>query len=436
MKFWTKQNILMFGPPLAVVVLAITTIYLYVDPAPPKQLVIATGEEGGNYYQYAKEYQKLIEAEGIHLKIRATNGAWDNLKQLNDPISDVDVGFVQDGLGSREKSPGLTSLGSMFYEPIWVFYRGKATLRRLSQLKNKTVIIGELGGETHTMAKKLLKASGIDDQNAHLVNMNLDEELAALHEGRADAGFLIGTPDNEDIQDLLKNPQLQLMSLDQAEAITRQIPYLHHLVMPHGTIDLERNIPSVDTDLVAPTATLVVRDTIHPALVYLLLKAATKVHRGPGVFEKRHEFPTDKDFVFHLNSGAKNFYQSGAPFWLRYLPFWLATLIERFIYLVIPMLALVIPVVRSIPKFIQWRVRNRIYQRYGELKFLETKIRSDASKEKYEHYLEQLDHIEERVNHMKVPLDFSDYVYSLRGHIQFVRDRLEHFINKKPSLDL
>jgi TRAP transporter TAXI family solute receptor len=428
---------MIFGLPIFVIVAAITVVYLYVDPAPPNTLVIATGETGGNYFEYAKEYQKLIEAEGVKLKIQPSNGAWDNLKQLDDPHSGVDIAFVQDGLGSRQKNPGLTSLGSMFYEPIWIFYRGPKTLHRLTQLKGKTVVIGEMGGETHTMAKKLLKASGLDESNTVLLPMDLDDEFAALEKGQADAGFFIGTPDNEDIQELLRNPKLKVMSLDQAEAITRQIPYLHHLVMPHGTVDLANNLPSEDVDLVSPTATLVVRDTIHPALVYLLLKAATRVHRGPGVFEKRHEFPSDKDYVFHLNTGAKNFYQSGAPFWLRYLPFWLATLIERFIYLVIPMLALVVPVLRSIPKFIQWRVRTRIYQRYGELKFLETKIRSEATREKYEQYLEQLDHIEDRVNHMRVPLDFSDYLYSLRGHIHFVRERLHQLINKKnTSLNL
>jgi TRAP transporter TAXI family solute receptor len=433
-RIWTKQTLFIFGPAVLLFVAITFLVYRVVDPAPPKHFIISTGEAGGNYHHYGKAYEALIKEEGIHLEVETSKGAWDNLARLGAANSKVDVAFVQDGLGSREKNPGLTSLGSVFYEPIWIFYRGKSEVTRFSQLKGQTIALGEKGGETHTMAKKLLKASGLDEKNSNYLDMTTMEEVTALKEGRVDAAFFIAETENATIKELIADPNLKLMSVDQAEAISRQIPYLHHLILPHGTYDLERNLPSKDIDLVSPTATLVVRDTIHPALVYLLLKAATKVHRGPGIFEKRHEFPTDKDFVFKLNSGAKNYYQSGAPFWLRYLPFWLATLIERFIFLIIPMAALFIPIARAIPKVMQWRIRNRIYQRYGELKFIETNIRADASPEKYTHYLEQLDRIEERVNHMKIPLDFSEYVYSLRGHIQFVRDRLERYLAKPKPL--
>ncbi|MGZ3686766.1 MAG: TAXI family TRAP transporter solute-binding subunit, partial [Bdellovibrionota bacterium] len=91
----------------------------------------------------------------------------------------------------------------------------------------------------------------------------------------------------------------------------------------------------------------------------------------------------------------------------------------------IPMLALVLPVFRAIPKFKDWRIKSRIYQRYGELKFLETQIQPDSRKEHYAEYLKKLDAIEDRVNQMKVPLDYSEHLYGLREHIHFVRGRLE-----------
>ncbi|CAM6005655.1 unnamed protein product [Sphagnum balticum] len=141
------------------------------------------------------------------------------------------------------------------------------------------------------------------------------------------------------------------MSVDQAEAAIRQFPYLHHLVLPHGVIDLKANIPDHDVDMVSPTATLLVRDDLHPALVYLLLKAASQIHSDPGIFEKKNEFPIDKDYVFPLSDEAKNYYKSGAPFWQRYLPFWLAILVDRFILIIIPLLALIIPIVKLFQGF-------------------------------------------------------------------------------------
>jgi TRAP transporter TAXI family solute receptor len=428
--YLSKDVMVLLLSPLVVGAAAFLLIFLFVAPAPPKHFVISTGEDGGNAYEYAQKYRDIIKAEGVDVEVRPSLGALDNLDKLIDPKSDVQVGFVQDGLGSRRKYRGLTSLGSMFYEPVWVFYRGARELNRLSQLAGKSILVGKEGGETFLMAKKMLKASGVDESDAKFVEMEIDDAAEALKWGRADAAFFMGTPGNKIIGDLLRSPKIRLMDMDQAEAIVRQLPYLHHLVLPHGSIDLARNIPERDTDLVAPTATLLVRDSLHPALVYLLLKAAARTHRKAGFFEGRHEFPSDKDYVFPLNAGAKSYYQSGAPFWLRYLPFWLATLVERFIFLVIPMAALIIPITRSIPRFLKWRLRARIYQRYGELKHLETRILEGGRPDKYEEYLEQLDSIEERVNRMRLPLDLSDYVYSLKGHIQFVRDRLRHLLGK------
>ena len=214
------------------------------------------------------------------------------------------------------------------------------------------------------------------------------------------------------------------MSVDQAEAITRKMPYLHHLVLPHGSINLAKNIPEQDVHLISSTATLVARAGFNPALIDLMLQAATEVHSEPGLFEKKGEFPIDKDYDFPLADEAKRFYKSGAPFWQRYLPFWLATLVDRFILWSFPLLALIIPAVKSIPKYLDWRVRSRIYKRYGEMKYLETQLRAETNHEKYAAHLKELDAIEERVNHMNLPLEFSEHRYVLREHIEFVRGKL------------
>lgn len=419
-----KDIAIAFAPLAFLVIVALAGIYKFVDPAPPKKFTISTGEESGNAYEFAKQYREAIKEDHIDLEIMPSKGAWENMSRLEDPHSGVSVGFIQDGLGTREKNPGVTSLGSLYYEPVWVFTHGKLDITRFNQLRGKRVGMGEKGGETHTMAKKLLMAGGVDVSNAQLLDMDTEKEVQGLQDGSLDAAFFIGRAENAVIHDLLKNPNLHLMNVDQAEAITRQFPYLHHLILPHGTLDLDKNIPSHDINLVGSTATLVVRKDIHPALVYLLLKAAQKVHHTAGIFEQKHEFPIDKDYVFPLNAEAKNFYKSGAPFWKRYLPFWLATIVERFIYLFIPLMALIVPVIRLIPRYFTWRARSRIFQRYGELKMLENQITPHAGVDRYLGFVKELDGIEERVNSMNIPLDFSDYVYVLREHIHFVRERL------------
>src|SRR5262249_41813350 len=157
---------------------------------------------------------------------------------------DVDVAFVQDGLGSPDKYPDLVSLGSLYYEPIWIFYRGDATFNRLSQLKGKRLAVGETGGGTQVLSEGMLRASGVTEKNSTFLNIGGKASVAALKSGQADAVFFIATADDPLIDQLIEDPSVHLLSLDQAEAIARQFPYLHHLVLPHGSIDLARNFPA------------------------------------------------------------------------------------------------------------------------------------------------------------------------------------------------
>ena len=424
-----NQPLKVILPALILILIAGFFGYKYINPAPPNHLVISTGDHEGDYESYAKLYKDILKEDGITLEIRPSTGAMENYQRLKDEKSDVDVGFIQDGLGSTDEAPDLSSLGSLYYEPIWIFYRAQLkAVSRFSQLTGKRIAVGQEGGGTQSLALHLLKASGVDAKNSKFTSVSWLDAYEALKKGAVDAAFFIATPDEPLIKQMIADKTLKLMSVDQAEAITRQIPYLHHLVLPHGAIDLNQNLPAQDVDLVSPTATLLVRDSLHPALAYLLLKAASQVHGEPGIFEKKNEFPVDKDYQFPLSDEAKAFYKSGAPFWQRYLPFWLATLIERFIVFIIPMLVFVIPILKLFPRFTAWRIKSKIYRRYGELKFLETQVGQDTGHKKDAKYLEELDRIEGRVHAMKVPKEYQEQLYGLRGHIDFVRSRLVNIV--------
>jgi TRAP transporter TAXI family solute receptor len=419
-----KDLLIAIGPSTLIFLVALAVAYKYLDPAPPDHFTITTGEDEGDYQLYAKQYKELLKEEGVTLDIKASSGPMENLKILEDESADVDAGFVQDGIGSPDKQPDLVSLGSLYYEPIWVFYRGQEEITKFTQFKGKRVAIGYPGRGTRVLAQNLLNESGIDEKNTNYVDIGSDAAIKALKAGEIDAAFFLVTPDDQMIDTLISDPTLHLMNVEQAEAISRQIPFFHHLVLPRGALDIKKDLPHQDVNLVSPTATLLVRDDLHPALAFLLLKAAAKVHSVPGILERRGEFPTNQDDSFPLSSDAKQFYKSGGPIWQRYLPFWIAAWVDRFIFLVIPIMALVFPLVKIIPQIYRWRILSRIYQRYGELKFLETQIGTGSSIDEVAPFLHKLDDIEERVNKMKVPLEFSEHFYSLRGHIQFVRDRL------------
>ena len=422
-----REALIVTLPTLALVILSVWVGLHFVNPAPSRHVVISTGDGEGDYETFAKQYQQILKQEGIDIELRSSAGAVENLQRLQDERSGVDVAFGQDGLAAADEESDVVSLGSLYYEPIWFFYRGSVNLTRFSdvtQLQRKRIAIGERGGGTHLMALQLLRASDMLTKGLQLVNQGMEESAENLHNAELDAGFFLARADDPLIEGLMEDPALHLMSVDQADAVTKQLPFLHHLKLSHGSINLGRNIPQHDIDMLATTATLLVRDTLHPALMFLLLKAANLVHSEPGMFETKGEFPVDKDYQFPLSDEAKQFYKSGMPFWQHYLPFWLASLIDRFLLIALPVLALLFPSLKLVPRYLTWRVRSRIYQRYGELKYLETQIRNDKENQHYQEHLSQLDLIEDRVNHMKVPLEFTDHLYVLREHIDFVRSRL------------
>jgi TRAP transporter TAXI family solute receptor len=408
-------------PALALGVLALWAMYHFVDPAPPNRLVMSTGEEQSDYQSFGKRYQEILSRDGVQLELRTSAGAVENLQRLRDANAGVDVALVQDGLHNDQDGDDLVSLGSMYYEPLWVFYRGKQDLTRLNQLAGKRVSIGREGGGTRRIALQLLNLSGVTERNTKLLALRSMDGAKALASGEVDAAFFIGTPDTDFIEDSLHHANLKLMSLEHADAYTRRLPFLHALKLPRGTIDVVGDIPPRDTQLVGLTSTLIVRDELHPALKYLLLKAAKEVHGAPDIFTGRNQFPAEKDTDFPLADEAARFYKSGPPLLQRYLPFWAASFFDRMLVVLVPLIAFLIPLTRLIPSIYAWRIRRRVYRWYGELKFLETQVQADTAGAQRAEHLTKLDWIEDRVNGMRLPLAFSEHMYILREHIDLVR---------------
>ncbi len=199
-------------------------------------------------------------------------------------------------------------------------------------------------------------------------------------------------------------------------------------MLPRGAIDLAADLPPTDVDLLASTATLVIREDTHPAHIDLLMQAMSEAHGGTGIFQRAGEFPratvtTGADFP--LSPEATRYYKSGKPWLQRYLPFWAATLVDRMVVMLIPLFAVLIPVFKIAPGLYNWRVKSRIFRRYGELKFIEAELEADPTKQTREEWMKRIDAIERDVNHQPLPLAFSDMLYTLRVHIGLVRKAID-----------
>ncbi|MET3105362.1 TRAP transporter TAXI family solute receptor [Oxalobacteraceae bacterium GrIS 1.18] len=421
-----KEAIWSILPVLILGLAAAWAAYHYIDPAPPRRLVILTGTEDSSYQDFAKSYKEILAEDGIELVIRQSNGALDNHQRLRDPNSDVDLGFLQDGLNEPAPQDQVepTSLGSVSYEPLWVFYRGKQTITRFTELVGKKMAIGRDGSGTKLLATRLLAANGVTGENSKLQAIGRDEAASQLLAGKLDAVFIIGEPDSPLVHQLVAAPQIRILNLDQAAAIVRHFPYLHELRIPHGLVDIRHNLPAEDITLLATTTTLAARDSVHPALISLVMKAMHETHSEAGLLHTANEFPSPKDVDLELSKDAEHYYKSGPPLLQRYLPFWLATLLDRAALILIPLLAALIPLMRAIPQIYNWRIRRHIYRWYGELNFLETQMRDSPAQMEMSSVMKQLDTIEQKVRQARLPLTFAEHAYSLQEHIDFVRRRM------------
>lgn len=419
----------MFGLVVVSVALGIGA-FLFFNSAAPTRLTMLGGEVGSAYRKSAEKYQKILAKQGIQVDIVYSDGSSDNLNKLIDPKVNVDVGFVQGADLTGINIENLVSLGSVSYQPLMIFYRGdmKALLSDFDGLR---LDIGEAGSGTHSLSLALLKANGIAaGGKTKLVHAPAADLINSLLDDRVDALFLMGdSVSSEVMRTLMHTPDIRLFSFIQADAYTRRIKYLNKLTLPQGSLDFGKNIPDEDTYLVAPTVELIARKSLHPALSDLLLEAAKEVHGGAGLFRKRGEFPAALQHEIPMSEQALNYYQSGKSFLYDTFPFWLASLMNRMIAVLVPLVLLLIPGMRIAPVLYRWRIQSRIYPWYSTLLELEREAFSvplDAARG--DELLHRLNHLEHAVHKIKVPAAFGDAFYELRGHIAFVRERLNSSI--------
>ena len=424
------------GPFILIAVLLLALAYKVLDPTPPTRVVLATGSEQGAYAEFGKRYASRLKAYGIEVELRYTQGAAENLALLRDPNSGVDIAFVQGGAdeqvtarGEEAEADGLSSLGSLFYEPVWLFYRDDSAQRllkgealtSLTQLAGWKLNIGPPGSGGPNLMKKLLDANGIPMTGISLLDQPQTPAVMGLLAGEMDALVFASAPESLMVQMLLQTPGIRLFNFAQAEAYSRRFPFMSPVVLPRGVVDLARDIPPADVRLVAPTATLVARDTVHPALVQLFVQAARQIHGEAGWFQKKSEFPSSVNTERPLAKEADRFYRNGTPFLQRYLPFWLANLIDRMWPVLLSIVAILIPLSRLVPPLYEFRIRSRIFRWYGQLREIETAVGQRPAAE----LSRELDAIEAHLEQVTVPLSYADELYSLRGHINMVRARVQ-----------
>ncbi|MBL8223925.1 MAG: hypothetical protein JNM50_01235 [Chromatiales bacterium] len=394
------------------------------DPLPPRTVVMATGPDDSAYGEVGRRYQAVLARHGVRLELRATRGGVENLQLLGDQGSGVSVALAQGGLTTAAGSPGVVSLGTMFYEPVWLFEAGAGALQPGARSLQGRVFIDRPGSGTRALADTLLPAIGLDLGSAEVVDMTATEAGEALLRGELSLMVTVNAWEVPLVQRLAAAPAVTTVPALRADAQVALRPYLSKLMLPRGVADLVTDRPPEDVPLIAAKASLLVRDDLHPAIAYLLLEAASEVHGAPGIFQRAGQFPAAEPMDVPLAVSAREYYRSGRPFIYRYLPFWLASLASQLVLLLIPVVGVLYPLFRLVPLAYGGIMRLRIFRLYGELKFLEAELDTAKGGEALQRLGGQLENLEQRANHLRVPEMYADRLYTLRLHINLVRSRL------------
>ncbi len=430
------RDLLLTGGPVLLLAIGLFWLaYRVLDPIPPQRMVLATGGAQGAYAEFGRLYRDALARQGIEVELRATRGALDNLALLRS--GEVDAAFVQGGAdmlrsGDEDRAPDeLLSLGALFREPVWIFYRedsararlGGERLESLSQIAEWRLNVGQEGsGITHLM-HRLLIANGLEPAKLPLSQLPTTPAVMALLDGQLDALALVSAPESPIVRMLLITPGIRLFDFAQAEAYARRVPQVAPVLLPRGVVDLAQDLPGQDVRLVAATASLLVREDTHPALQQLLVQAARRIHSEPNWFQDKGEYPKAQTGDHPLSPEAQRFYASGEPLLQRHLPFGYANLIDRMWVVLLSIVAVLIPLSRVVPPLYNFRVRSRIFRWYGLLREIEQQ-HAEGSRP-LAALRAELDQLDARIERLPVPLSYADELYSLRSHIAMVRQRLD-----------
>lgn len=418
--------------PLIVLLLIILMgVWWYADPPPPRHVLMATGSPGGSYEDLGKKYVDFFKEKGITLELVATSGAQENIDRLSDRDDPIQAAFVQAGVDHAKEVTGIQSLGAIAYDPIWFFYRGPELKSVesdsigvvLQQFANKKISIGIEGSGTYAQSSKILKAAGYE-KGLQILNLPGHDAVKALQAGEIDATFMVDSYEAPNVQVLLNDPSLHLVSFKRAAAYAKLMPYLNILEVPQGAFNLPRNFPSADMKLLATTTNILIDDRMHPAIQFLFLEAAREINGKESFLSERGEFPSFKDSMLPESPVAIHYEKNNYPLLVNYFPFWLAELISRLIFVLLPFCVLGYPILQALPGYRARRMQNKINRLYGSLKYLEQELLHGFNEQQRDEYLKRLNLLEYQALNINISQRMSGDYYALRTSIDYVRNCL------------
>ena len=404
--------------------------FYYLKPFPPRHLSMAAGSANDGYTMMARTIASYFRDHGVDLMIEESTGSVENAELLIDDRDEVEVAFIQGGALTPEQAAKVYSLGSVAYEPVWVFYRRDAPgkYEYLTDLAGKRIGIGPERGGTRPMVRELFRLNGISiEGDNHFVIAPYDDNLEDLKAGNLDVVIKVAPYFDPGIQALLQNREFVLFDFKEAPAYEKALQYVRELTLPAFSADIQARIPEHDVRLIATTTTIAVSKQLHPDIQTLMLMAVRDEQRASQYlfFSKRGEFPSYVDPTIEASPVALHFYDYGVPTGLRYLPFWIGGFVDRLWVLLITIFAITYPLVRLNVHLRDLRFHIKHHRLYEELLEIERDVcKLPLAPDAGAKFLRHLDILNRHAISDSVPVGMESSYFELLNAIELLRAKV------------
>lgn len=414
-------------------VVLVSAVIIGVGGRPPHRFAIAAGAQGGAYYGFAERLRDVLAGRGFTLDILETAGSVDNVAAIR--RGQADIGLVQSGTEQVADASGITALSELFYEPVWIWYRTDAwpNLDGLSALAGHRLAGGMPGSGTYAITTTLLEMNGSPDVTR--VDASASDTERMLQSGEVDAGVVVAAADAPVVAELAADPGLAVYRYRRAEAYARHLPYLSAVPIARGVLDIARDLPAEDGEVLAARATLVGKPGLHPDLARLLDTVLPEVLSYPLV-GATDAFPSLAQTRFPINEDAQRYLQDGQTPLERFLPFEIASPLSRYYVLIVPIVILLYPLWHVVKAAFGWYQSRKIVGWYPRIYAIERGL-PDATLPELALQHEFLRAVVAQVSsRQRVSAGYLAAYYDLRANIGFVQRLVDQRIGElRPRTD-
>lgn len=421
-------------PMLLLLIGGITILLFASEPFPPRNIYLAVGQEGSSFEQLGKKFKPYFADEGITLNLVNTSGYTESMQAISRPESTIDAAFSLAGIAPKGRYPKLQTLGSIEYVPLWLFHRGVEldTSTVMAAFKNEKIAIGPPGSGTDILSSRLLSLTELNaEHNPNFLHISNSEATEKLMNGEIFGMFIADAENSPSLKKLLKQDDLKLFNFEYAQAISKKMPILSPVVLPKGSLDLRQRRPAQDINMLATTATLIIKKDTHPAVQHIFMSAAERISRDlDPLFSNPDFFPVYLDHNLPLSPIASRYYDKGAPALEGKMPLWVVSYLDKIWLLLVGAFAVIFPLFKLFPNYRHTRAILLISNAYEDLLQIEREAQETTENQKLLTLLERLQEVNLDTLNISIPADEMNRLYSFRGSLNTVRQLITNKIKE------